>query len=389
MISAGLILFASLALAQPATEPPPPEPQALPLPPPPDAVLPLPAAQPQAADDLASAPAEAEAPADPTASSPAETDSNGRRVARRVVRGTPVRQYVPWQAEFYTVLPIPARTLQEDKDKPPTDKTKRFFERMSRYEQDHLCGAVLIAPMGAAGDPQWALTAAHCLVEKDESYTFGLDDVRVRLGHNRLPLATVMRVERAIVHGDYRRSGSRQHDIALIRLAPDPAQTNLAVARRAAPIPIAMGDVPRSSTLMITGWGQTGEIEANAVQDVRGQPMRGTLALLEGRLKPVPTDQCRNIKPYRPSLGPGAICAIGADGKQQDTCQGDSGGPLTLQDQLVGLVSWGIGCGRKGVPGIYTRVATYVDWIAQAQKLAPAGRISRCRFDSPGQMRCS
>jgi hypothetical protein len=388
MMPASLMVLAAagLAMAQPAPPPaeaPPAEPAALPLPPPPDAVLPLPAAPAAASAD--DAPAVADAPA-PVAQ---ETDADGRRVGRRVVRGTPAKDYVRWQLEFYTVLPIPDATLKEDRNKKPTDKTKRFYERMSRFEQDHLCGAVLIGPMAANGDPQWALTAAHCLVEKDETYSFGLDDVRVRLGHNRLPLATVMRVERAIVHGDYRRSGSRQNDIAMIRLVPDPVQTNLAVARRAAPIPIAMGDVPPTSTLMITGWGQTGENIPGQVQDVRGQPMRGTLDLLEGRLKPVALAQCQQIRPYRPSLGPGAICAVGADDKQQDTCQGDSGGPLTLQDQLVGLVSWGIGCGRKNVPGIYTRVAAYVDWIAEAQKRAPAGRISRCRFDSPGQMRCS
>ena len=61
------------------------------------------------------------------------------------------------------------------------------------------------------------------------------------------------------------------------------------------------------------------------------------------------------------------ICA-GWDEGIRDSCQGDSGGPLTVLDQqgcpvVVGLTSFGNGCGQAGKYGIYTRVSQYRDWI--------------------------
>lgn len=55
-----------------------------------------------------------------------------------------------------------------------------------------------------------------------------------------------------------------------------------------------------------------------------------------------------------------------------DACAGDSGGPLidaangsSTAATLVGIVSWGVGCGRPGYPGVYTRLDTFYSWVEE------------------------
>lgn len=45
--------------------------------------------------------------------------------------------------------------------------------------------------------------------------------------------------------------------------------------------------------------------------------------------------------------------------------QGDAGGPLVCQDRLIGLVSYGTGCGYIHLPTIFTDLRKYMDWIKE------------------------
>lgn len=51
----------------------------------------------------------------------------------------------------------------------------------------------------------------------------------------------------------------------------------------------------------------------------------------------------------------------------KDPCSGDAGGPFALKDDglfwAAGIISWGVGCGKPGAYGVYTKVANYVHWI--------------------------
>jgi hypothetical protein len=57
------------------------------------------------------------------------------------------------------------------------------------------------------------------------------------------------------------------------------------------------------------------------------------------------------------------LCAGGQPGR--DACQGDSGGPIWIDntDLLVGSVSWGLGCARDGLPGVYSFVPAAEEFI--------------------------
>ncbi len=82
-------------------------------------------------------------------------------------------------------------------------------------------------------------------------------------------------------------------------------------------------------------------------------------------------DECLR-GPNRDELTKNMFCAGGGE---VDSCQGDSGGPLVVNVRdrftLAGVTSWGYGCGVLGSPGVYTKVANYIDWIEYVkQKLS-------------------
>ncbi|MBV2357024.1 serine protease [Streptomyces sp. J2-1] len=73
----------------------------------------------------------------------------------------------------------------------------------------------------------------------------------------------------------------------------------------------------------------------------------------------LPDDECARAYPGGPEgtyRASSMLCA-GEEQGGPDACQGDSGGPLVAAGKLIGLVSWGSGCGRAGSPGVYTRVS--------------------------------
>uniref|UniRef100_A0A182XHR1 Peptidase S1 domain-containing protein n=1 Tax=Anopheles quadriannulatus TaxID=34691 RepID=A0A182XHR1_ANOQN len=114
----------------------------------------------------------------------------------------------------------------------------------------------------------------------------------------------------------------------------------------------------------IAGWGRTKEtgFEAKVLQELQ-IPIREN-------------EECSQLykkirKLYSSKQFDDAVLCAGFLEGGKDSCQGDSGGPLMLPYLVnkkfhyfqIGIVSYGVGCARAELPGVYTRVVTFVDWI--------------------------
>ncbi|MEU2725308.1 serine protease [Streptomyces smyrnaeus] len=223
--------------------------------------------------------------------------------------------------------------------------------RFGPQRSGQFCGGALVGP-------RTAVTAAHCLSREvlgaDPSR---VDDLRVITGRGDLTSTAgkEIAVKSSKVNPDYD-SRTNKGDIAVLRLASS--------VPREAVIPMAhKGDSAyRAGTeASVYGWGDT--------------TGRGDYAttLHAARVKVLPDEDCRRAYPGSAdgTYDPVTMMCAGLKEGGKDACQGDSGGPLVAQGKLVGLVSWGIGCGQAGRPGVYTRLSA-AESVIQTQDGAPA-----------------
>ena len=199
------------------------------------------------------------------------------------------------------------------------------------------CGGSVLAP-------RVVLTAAHCLPGVREPE---LDVVVGRTRMSRESDGERVDVSKILRHPGYDATEQR-NDLALLQLARPVAATPLALPGATEPQLAAPG-----TRVVTAGWGTTSE-GGDASDDL--QFVRLTVR-----------SDARCDKQYGDVDAGTQVCASSSRAGE-DSCQGDSGGPLFAGEgpdaRILGIVSYGFGCGRAGVPGVYTRVGGFAQWIA-------------------------
>uniref|UniRef100_T1JFB1 Peptidase S1 domain-containing protein n=1 Tax=Strigamia maritima TaxID=126957 RepID=T1JFB1_STRMM len=207
---------------------------------------------------------------------------------------------------------------------------------LNRYKEA-FCGGTLVAS-------SWVLTAAHCARRR----------LFVRLGEHDLTKfeesEEEIRVTDVFIHPHYD-TDTVDNDIALLKLSSPAHYDNYVIP---ACIPHHTTSLPVDRMCVILGWGKE-----------RHGDQFGSNLLHEAQVPIVERDECLDVyEEY--FISHNMFCAGYKRGKV-DSCAGDSGGPLLCNVDgkwnVMGITSFGEGCGRKDKYGIYTKVPNFTHWL--------------------------
>ncbi|XP_060582501.1 uncharacterized protein LOC132738907 isoform X2 [Ruditapes philippinarum] len=229
------------------------------------------------------------------------------------------------------------------------------IQRRKKRRWIHWCGGTII-------NNEWILSAAHCFDDFVRSYDglsakLNIKDIRVIVGDHDLTkhdeYEKKLDVEYIVKHWNYIdfKRIYNNNDIALLKVKSTGGITFNDYIQPAC-LPEDLTLLLSETKCEVSGWGKT-----NFLGEISDK-------LKVAEVPIIPNHVCQsNYQQYSIDFEK-VICA---GDTTADTCQGDSGGPLICEinglSTVIGITSWGKGCGQEESPGVYTKVSEYIRWI--------------------------
>ena len=204
-----------------------------------------------------------------------------------------------------------------------------------------ICGGALIAKDAV-------LTAAHCVVSADPSYTLFSIDLWVN-------------ATQTLSDSPYEYQRSADFSIHHSSHNPSLLSKDVAIVFFSKPVSgVPLANINRNSKIPAVGKAVT----AIGLGAVKNPPPVFATHLMQVSMNTLAGSKCSQQYGAAAFQNSNHLCAGGTKG----TCQGDSGGPVLIKgatssnDIVVGITSYGgKPCGVK--PNAYTRVSKYATWI--------------------------